>query len=300
MGLQKEKERDMKKIVMLGCENSHVKTFLKIMKENPEKYQDIEVIGVFSEDTAAMQKLEDAFGVRPMQSFDEAVGIADGVVVTARHGGKHYPYAKPYIQSGVPMFIDKPITIDEEEAIRFMRECRAAGVRLTGGSCCKYAQEVAHCREAIEAADHGAVCGGLVRAPIDMNNPYGGFFFYSQHLIEMLSVLFGAYPKSVRAYRSENTVTVVFRYGAYDVIGLFTENSKHYSVSVAFADETMTSDATIGTDCFVREFDEFCDLLSGGAQKVSYTDFIAPVFVLNAIDRSLTSGREEIVKGYEV
>ncbi|MBQ5361900.1 MAG: Gfo/Idh/MocA family oxidoreductase [Clostridia bacterium] len=287
----------MKKIVMLGCENSHVNTFLSIMQDAPDKYRDIEVIGVYSEDTEAMQKVCDAFGVPAMRSYDEAVGIADGIVVTARHGGKHYPYAKPYIASGVPMFIDKPITVDEQEAIDFMRECREAGVRLTGGSCCKYAKEIADFKTQIAQGD---IRGGLVRAPINMDNPYGGFFFYSQHLVEMLGELFGLYPCAVRAYRAHNTVNVVFRYENYDVIGLYTEFSYHYFVSVASDQRTLASDATIGTDCFVREFDEFCVLLRGGAQKVSYGDFIAPVFVLNAINRSLASGREESVRAFEV
>ena len=164
----------MKKIVMLGCENSHVNTFLSIMKDNPAKYGDIEVIGVYSEDTAAMEQVCTAFDVPAMKSYDEAVGVADGIVVTARHGGKHYLYAQPYIESGVPMFIDKPITVDEEEAVRFMRECREAGVRITGGSCCKYAAEIADMKAKLSPEE---IRGGLVRAPINMDNPYGGFFF---------------------------------------------------------------------------------------------------------------------------
>lgn len=287
----------MKKIVMLGCENSHVNTFLSIMKDNPDKYRDIEVIGVYSEDAEAMQKVCDTFGVRAMHSYDEAVGTADGVVITARHGGKHYPYAKPYIASGVPMFIDKPITVDEQEALDFMRECRDAGVRVTGGSCCKYAKEIAEIKAVINADE---IRGGLVRAPINMDNPYGGFFFYSQHLVEMLGELYGLYPNAVKAYRSQNTLNATFRYDGYDVTGLYTENSYHYFVSVALRNQTLASDATIGTDCFTRELDEFCELLKGGTQKTSYGDFIAPVFVLNAIDRSLASGNQEPVRTFEV
>ena len=287
----------MKKIVMLGCENSHVNTFLSIMKDAPEKYREIEVVGVYSEDAAAMQQVCDTFGVPAMQSYDEAVGIADGVVVTARHGGKHYPYAKPYIASGVPMFIDKPITVDEQEAVGFMRECRDAGVRLTGGSCCKYAGEIADMKAKLAQE---TLCGGLVRAPINMDNPYGGFFFYSQHLVEMLGELFGLYPRAVTAYRADHTVNVLFRYDGYDVLGLYTEFSNHYFVSVALGGQTLASNATIGMECFTREFDEFCELLMGGEQKVSYADFIAPVYVLNAINRSLVSGKEEPVRTYEV
>jgi predicted dehydrogenase len=267
------------------------------MKENPDQYRDVNVIGVFSEDSAAMQQVADAFGMPIMHSYDEAVGIAEGIVVTARHGGKHYLYAKPYIASGIPMFIDKPITVDEQEAIAFMRECRDAGVRLTGGSCCKYAKEIADMKAKITPEE---IRGGLVRAPINMDNPYGGFFFYSQHLVEMLGELFGLYPRAVQAYRANNTVNVVFRYESYDVIGLYTEFSYHYFVSVALGTQTLASDASIGMDCFTREFDEFCKLLRGGEQQQAYGDFIAPVAVLCAIDRSLASGREEVVHTLEV
>ena len=68
---------------MLGCENSHVNTFLNIMKEDPDKYRDINVIGVYSEDGEAMQKVADTFGVPAMRSYDEAVGK---VVDVARLG----------------------------------------------------------------------------------------------------------------------------------------------------------------------------------------------------------------------
>ena len=244
-----------------------------------------------------MQQVADTFGVPIMHSYDEAVGIADGIVVTARHGGKHYLYAKPYIASGVPMFIDKPITVDEQEAIAFMRECSQYGVRLTGGSCCKYAKEISDMKAKITPEE---IHGGLVRAPINMENPYGGFFFYSQHLVEMLGELFGLYPRAVQAYRANNTVNVVFRYESYDVIGLYTEFSYHYFVSVALGTQTLASDASIGMDCFTREFDEFCKLLRGGEQQQAYGDFIAPVAVLCAIDRSLASGREEVLHTLEV
>ena len=287
----------MKKIVMLGCENSHADTFLTIMQNDPDKYRDIEVIGVYSEEPEAMDRVCATFGVPAMKTFDEAVGVADGVVITARHGGKHYPYARPYLATGVPMFIDKPITVDEEEAIRFMRECREAGVRITGGSCCKYAAEISDMKAKITPEE---IRGGLVRAPINMDNPYGGFFFYSQHLVEMLGELFGLYPRSVKAQRADKTVTVFFRYESYDVFGLYTELSNHYFVSAALNGQTLASDATIGTDCFTRELDEFCDLLRGGEQTVTYDDFIAPVFTLNAIHRSLESGEEEAVRAYTV
>jgi NAD-dependent oxidoreductase involved in siderophore biosynthesis len=117
----------MKKIVILGCENSHANHFLKAIKE---EYRDVEVVGIYSDEPEAAKKLNEEFGAPIMNSFDEAAGKIDGVVITARHGDNHYKYAKPYIESGIPMFIDKPITCNGEEAVSFMQELKAAGVNI--------------------------------------------------------------------------------------------------------------------------------------------------------------------------
>ena len=111
----------MKKVVILGCENSHANTFLKFIRDM-DKYKDVEVLGVYSHEREASERLNAEFGVKIMENYDEYVGQVDGVIITARHGDNHLKYAKPYIRKGVTMFIDKPITISEEEAIEFIRE----------------------------------------------------------------------------------------------------------------------------------------------------------------------------------
>ena len=151
----------MKKIAILGCENSHANMFLEFMRDY-DKYKDVEVIGVYSYDEEAAKKLHEQFGVPVLSSYEEAVGKVDGVIVTARHGSNHYKYAKPYIESGIPMFVDKPITFDEDEAIKFMQECRDAGVRLTGGSSCVHCEWVQtlkrHMRQTRTARPSAASC----------------------------------------------------------------------------------------------------------------------------------------------
>ena len=126
----------MKKIAILGCENSHANNFLKFIKAK-EEFKDIEVVGVYSDDIPAAEKLRDMFGVPVLDDYADAVGKIDGLIITARHGDNHYKYAKPYIESGIPMFIDKPITVKEEEAVEFMQKLRANNVRVCGGSSLK-------------------------------------------------------------------------------------------------------------------------------------------------------------------
>ena len=290
----------MKKIVILGCENSHATKFLSFLTTE-ERFADIKVIGVYSEELEEAEKLRDKYGVDLLPSYDAAVGQVDGVIITARHGAKHYEYAKPYIASGVPMFIDKPITADVDEAVQFMRELSEAGVRVTGGSSLRIAPEVQAVAEEARAEVGGKTVGGAVRAPLNPDPAYGGFWFYSQHLVEMVGEIFGRYPKSVRALTKEKQTEVLFRYEDYDVLGQFSEKSWQYFVSRFAETKTTACDVTSrGTVWFPIELDLFASLLAGGEQQVSYEDFIAPVFVIDAIIRAIESGEEETVKYREI
>ena len=136
----------MKKIVILGCENSHANTFLELIKQET-KYKEIDVVGVYSEEREAAEKLSKEYGVKVMERYDQAVGEVDGIMVTARHGDRHYEYAKPYIKEGISMFIDKPFTKSEEDAERFIKELKEKKVKISGGSSLRHAEAIKKYKE---------------------------------------------------------------------------------------------------------------------------------------------------------
>ena len=284
----------MKKIAILGCENSHADAFLKFIK-NKEEFSDVEVIGVYSDDIPAAEKLRDTFGVPVLDDYADAVGKIDGLIITARHGDNHYKYAKPYIESGIPMFIDKPITVKEDEAVAFMRELRENGVRISGGSSLKQDIYVIRLKEESLQQTGGKTIGGVVRAPYQSENIYGGFYFYAQHLVEMICEIFGRHPISVTAKQNGKQIHVLFHYENYDCVGVFTDGIYVYYAARMAEKSTSGYEIPFAPDWFYREFKEFYDLLGGAPQGISYEDFISPVFIMNAIERSLASGKEETV-----
>ncbi len=282
----------MKKIAILGCENSHANAFLKFIKEK-EEFADIECIGVYSVDSAASEKLRDTFGVPVLENYDAAVGKIDGLIITARHGGDHYKFAKPYIESGIPMFIDKPITVSEGEAIEFMRELKARGTRISGGSSLKQDVYVSELKKDALSEKDGKTVGGFIRAPYQSENDYGGFYFYAQHLVEMVCEIFGRFPLSVEAKKKGNQISVLFRYPDYDSVGLFCDRSYIYYAARMAEKASKSFEIPTTTDWYYREFKEFTEILNGGAQTCTYEEFISPVFIMNAIERSLESGKDE-------
>lgn len=298
----------MKKIAILGCENAHAALFLRFIDEH-YKYRDIEVVGVFSEDVAAAEKLNKAYGVYVMKSYDELVGKVDAIINTARHGDNHYKYCAPYIKDGIPMFIDKPVTISEEEAVKFMQEAKANGVKITGGSCVKHEVAVQQIKRDVINKEDGETLGGVVRGPLSSNTPNGGFFFYVQHLVESVMEAFGRYPKSVQTFKTGgkdfvkgDALTIVFRYDNYDIIGVAEELGGSYYISrhSTYHVKGYEMMVTFDNPCFLKEFDEFHDIVKGADQRITYEDFIAPVFVMNAIKRSIDTGKECEVKTFEI
>ena len=289
----------MKKIAILGCENSHADAFLTFIKEKAE-FSDIEVVGVYSDDTAAAQKLNEKFSVPVMNDYADAVGKVDGIMITARHGDNHFKYAKPYIESGIPMFIDKPITVSESDALEFMAQLKKNNVCVTGGSSLKHDDVIMKFKKNAEDEVGGKTIGGYVRAPYQAQNDYGGFFFYAPHLIEMVCQIFGNHPLSVTAKQNGKQVHVLFHYENYDCVGLFCDSNYVYYASRMSEKGADSSMVTFSKDWYYREFKQFYDLLCGIAAGEDYNEFIAPVFVMNAVNRSLCSGNTEAVGVPEV
>ena len=154
--------------------------------------------------------------------------------------------------------------------------------------------------KAVKEKTYGEVYGGYVRAPINMDNPYGGFFFYSQHLVEMVCEIFGRFPLSVTAKKNGGQIHVLFHYENYDCVGLYCNKNFLYYASLSAEKAVVGEEIPSTSAWFEEEFKEFYALLNGGEQSSTYEDFIAPVFVMNAIARSLESGKEEAVNTFSL
>ena len=286
----------MYKIAILGCENSHANIFLNYILKD-KKYEDIEVVGVYSDDSDAAEKLHEEYGVYVAKSFDEFVGKVDGIAVTARHGDNHYKFAKPYIKYGISVFVDKPVTVSESDAIEFANELKSYNSKVCGGWVCGFAKEVQKMKQLVKNKEQGEVYGGYLRDIIDLDNDYGGVYFYAQHLVQIMSEIFGYYPNSVKAFENNKIITCVVRYDEYDVNLEYVDGN--YITNLTVSCEKLVVSTPYSLDgCFEEEFELFYKILKGEEQHKSYEDFIAPVFVINAISRSLESGNEEVVRRF--
>ncbi len=285
----------MYKIAILGCENSHADIFMEFIRTD-KQFSDVEVIGAYSDEPQSMENFASKYGVQSMLSPDELAGKVDGVMVTARHGDSHLNLLKPYLSSGIPIFVDKPITISIEDAKELRSLLQKYKNSFTGGSVLKYCDEIKELKNSIvSAASDEKIIGGLVKAPLIRNSEHGGIYFYAPHLIEILCEVFGRFPKSVISTKNDTCITSVFRYDTYDITAVFTEMnvSRNYFVLRIGTDNCYPKDIKLEDKHFKEEFEHFYRLLKTKEYDENIKDFFAPVYILEALDRSLQSEKEE-------
>ena len=283
------------KIAILGTENSHCAAFARLIREDRD-FADVELVGVYGYDGEANRKLIDEglvtyAAARP----DEFVGKVDAIMVTARHGDLHWEYAMPYVEKGVPAFIDKPFTVDPEKGRALVETAERTGALLCGGSSLKFLRELEPVRELVRSGD---VKAGYVCAPVNMINEYGGFYFYCQHLIEMMFSVFGSDVRSVSAHlvdEQANRLTVTFSYPGFDVAGQYYGAYTYAAAAVTDKGAAFGSAGNV-TYLYKTEFEEFCGMVRSGTLPHPRADLLKPLILDHAVEESYRTGRSVTVE----
>ncbi len=70
----------------------------------------------------------------------DVIGQVDAVIIPTDKGEEHLDRARPFIEAGIPVFIDKPLTIVEDHLVQFIGWQRE-GKPILSTSCMRYAKE---------------------------------------------------------------------------------------------------------------------------------------------------------------
>lgn len=293
----------MYRIGIIGSDNSHAEAFSQLVNiPNPETgeylYPDFKVTGIFGLDevrtkqVAADGKIE-FIAEKP----EDLMGKVDAVMVVFRHGDLHAQYALPFIEAGIPTWIDKPFAIKTDDVKKVIDASKKYKTNVTGGSTCKYAYDVLNVKNAVENGNRiGKIKSAILNFPAELDSEYGGLFFYGAHLIEMTLASFGYNPKSVHAHELNGNVVAILKYEDYQVIMNFIPGSKEYYAVVYGENGTMLREIDISI-VYKLGFDKFVEMLRTGKMPVPYEKLYAPVEILNAVITSYQSKAEVSING---
>lgn len=200
------------KIGMVGLDTSHVTAFANLLHDSSNPHYvpgaritvaypggspdfDISINRVegFTND------LRDKHDVAIAQSIAELKGQCDAIFLESVDGRIHLSQFREIADWGVPVFIDKPLTISSSEAREIAALAKANGTRVMSASAIRYGQRL---QEALADDTLGAITGGDFFGPMKLIDVLPGFFWYGIHTIEMLYATLGTGCCEVAVTRS--------------------------------------------------------------------------------------------------
>ncbi|MBC8542235.1 Gfo/Idh/MocA family protein [Bianquea renquensis] len=287
----------MYRIGIIGTENSHAITFAKLLNLPDEqgryRHEDARIVGVYGPDMESAQEIVEKTGVSFIADKPEDfIGKVDAMMITSRRGSVHAQYAMPFMEVGIPLFLDKPVTSDPAQAAALMEEARRRNVPVMGGSGCKLAGDLKPVVQEVNALrEKGEFITAAMNFSVDFHSIYDGFYFYAPHLTEMALTAFGYDMRSVLACETNGTVSAIARYDDFDVSLCYTAGSAQ-SGCLVFGKKGNAYHEIGISDIFAAEVDHFVHMLHTGEMPLPYDKLIRHVQVIDAILTSLKTGKE--------
>ncbi len=286
----------MYRIGILGTENSHAAAFARLANLKSEDgtfdFPDFRVTALYAHERAPSEQIVAECGedIVITDTIEEMLPLVDCIMVTARHGRYHLDFARPFIEKGMPAFIDKPFTITESDGRELISLAQKHNALLSGGSGCKYSAEITKLKSELEAGAAGKILSAQLNFPAGMGSEYGGFYFYASHLIEMVTKLFGDEIKAVTAFENSGNLLSVAEYEGFDAVLNFSSVGKYYAT--IYGDKDVLQREIRLDDIYRREFEVFTEMVRNKIQPYPLSELLTPVLVMNAMEKSLeTKGR---------
>lgn len=286
----------MIKIGIIGSDNSHALGIAKLCNipdgtgNYPYEARVVAICGR-GDDPAHTKEVADAGEIRTIvERPADLFGMVDAVMTVTRKGSLHVEDILPFIEAGIPCFIDKPICTTKEDAERLRAAVAKHGTPVCGGSNVRYNYDVSSLRAQMAAGGFGQVLGGSMNFAADMDSPYDGLYFYSCHLIEIMLELFGYDPVCVSANAlRHDRLSVIVNYPQTQVTLNFVQQWSHYFITVYGTDRSKTVEMDISAATALG-LEKFLDMIKTGKPPRTLDQFLKSVEITDAILRSVKTG----------
>ncbi len=128
-------------------------------------------------------------GVEMVARPEQLLGQVDGVLIESQQGSRHLERARPFLEAGVPLFIDKPFTNSVHDAREIARLAGLHGAAVFSSSSLRYVPELVALLADRDAL--GAIHGAMAWTPASLHPGNPGLFHYGIHGVEMLYTVMG-------------------------------------------------------------------------------------------------------------
>jgi predicted dehydrogenase len=234
-----------------GASSYHARSFSMILNGQPEGGREPDwpaheirvpggrVTAVWDEDVEVARAHAARFGIEhACERLEDLIGLVDGVMVLDDLSVVHQRRAFPFLEAGVPTFVDKPLTTDLEEAGRLLATARAHGTTFMSTSALRYAKELTDQQAEIAAAGDPVVtiaaCQGSYLGELNV-------IHYGIHPLELAYAVLGPGIESAQNVGDGDSHVVKLRHRTKGTVLLVVEPG----IQQAFRLSIMGSDGDV-------------------------------------------------------
>ncbi|MHB9026606.1 MAG: Gfo/Idh/MocA family oxidoreductase [Armatimonadota bacterium] len=283
------------KIGLVGSQNSHAGAYGKALNvEN--QFPGYAITHLWGETPeSAYQRAAEVQISTIVDEVQQMVGAVDAVIIDTRYGANHPAQAEPFLATGIPIFIDKPLASSTAQGAALLEKAAAAGAPIDCHSIIPLQRSF---REFVAAAEGlGKVTHLTLSMPAAIDSEYAGMFFYTVHAVECLCIYPGGLPRRVRVERfaGRPLATLDYSDGPLATINLQEQNYQYSLVAVG-EKESLVHRLVYDDDVFRTGTEEIIDFFAGKRQPPSADRLLMPLRILDALEASKATGEWVEVK----
>jgi predicted dehydrogenase len=204
--------------------------------------------------------------------YREFLGKVDAVIIARDDHETHAQMALPFLEAGLPVFVDKPLSIEVSELRAFKSFLESGQLMSCSG--------MRYCRELDEARTDLAAYGRLklIRGAIVLS-----WEKYGVHLLEAILAMPIARPVSIRMLPVEHASAVVrLDDGVLIQIDALGENARTFHVELFGTQRNGAFDITDNFSMFRRMLWEFANSIRTGRPAIAFSRTLEIMRVLIA------------------
>jgi len=202
-------------IGMIGLDTSHCPAFAKLLHDqgDPHHIAGARIVAAFPGGSEAFSnsrnrvaqftaQMRDEFGVEILDSIEAVAERSDAILLESVDGRQHLEQFSKLAPYGKPVFIDKPLTCDTNEAKQIFALAEQYKTPVFSASSLRYAHGVA------ELGQGQQVAGCVAFGPMPILEDFPALFWYGIHTAEILFSKMGTGCREVTVARSEQADVV--------------------------------------------------------------------------------------------
>lgn len=282
----------MRSIGLVGTNTSHADAFSRIFNGDAESSAVIDnarITHIWGDDPERVRSLATAHDIAtPVDDPAAMIGHIDGALIIDDTGGgaSHASLARPFIEAGIPLFIDKPMTTDYADAVALFDLADQHDTPIMSCSALRFPVELD--REAIDAC--GTLSSIMTVGPEE-------WFYYGVHVVELLGAVTTDRPTSVHRYALDKKDIAIIEYDSDLVAVVETLRDAGYLFHcLVIGDKGHTSfDVNDAMGFYSNEMREFVQMIETKRSPLTREQTLDVMAILHAGNRSAELGRRVLI-----